>query len=166
MKLSQHRLLLCGILSPVLALILYVLVYGTLTRYSADVERDWLFLSIGNRDDHSIFCNHCLCDEGPTYGCVFLVCKDRPPACGLSRLDLPHRRSGTDFSAPSRREIWHCTMWPHLSSTPWTSTEVRSALVIRLVRWYLLTSGRPGVGLAEAKCRGWTTSIGSKRTRA
>jgi thiol-disulfide isomerase/thioredoxin len=43
MKLSKHRVFLCGILSPVLALILYVLVYGTLTRYSADVEKDWLF---------------------------------------------------------------------------------------------------------------------------
>jgi thiol-disulfide isomerase/thioredoxin len=43
MKLSNHRVLLCGILSPVLALILYALVYGTLTHYSADLEKDWLF---------------------------------------------------------------------------------------------------------------------------
>jgi cytochrome c biogenesis protein CcmG/thiol:disulfide interchange protein DsbE len=43
MKLSKHRVLLCGILSPVLAVILYALVYGTLTRYSADLEKDWLF---------------------------------------------------------------------------------------------------------------------------
>ena len=43
MKLSKLRVLLCGILSPVLALILYALVYGTLTRYSADLEKDWLF---------------------------------------------------------------------------------------------------------------------------
>ncbi len=43
MKLSRHRVLLCGILSPVLALILYVLVYGTLTRSSSDLEKDWLF---------------------------------------------------------------------------------------------------------------------------
>jgi len=43
MKLSKHRVLLCGILSPVLALILYALVYGTLTRFSADLEKDWLF---------------------------------------------------------------------------------------------------------------------------
>lgn len=43
MKASKHRVLLCGILSPVLALILYVLVYGTLTRYSANLEKDWLF---------------------------------------------------------------------------------------------------------------------------
>jgi len=43
MKLSNHRVLLCGILSPVLALILYALVYGTLTRYSTDLEKDWLF---------------------------------------------------------------------------------------------------------------------------
>jgi thiol-disulfide isomerase/thioredoxin len=42
-KLSKHRVLLCGILSPVLALILYALVYGTLTRFSADLEKDWLF---------------------------------------------------------------------------------------------------------------------------
>jgi thiol-disulfide isomerase/thioredoxin len=43
MKMSKHRVLLCGILSPVLALIFYALVYGTLTRYSADLEKDWLF---------------------------------------------------------------------------------------------------------------------------
>lgn len=43
MKLSKHRVLLSGILSPVLAVILYALVYGILTRYSTDLERDWLF---------------------------------------------------------------------------------------------------------------------------
>jgi cytochrome c biogenesis protein CcmG, thiol:disulfide interchange protein DsbE len=43
MKLSKHRVLLCGVLSPVLALILYALVYATLTSYSADLEKDWLF---------------------------------------------------------------------------------------------------------------------------
>jgi cytochrome c biogenesis protein CcmG, thiol:disulfide interchange protein DsbE len=43
MKLSKNRVLLCGILSPVLAVILYAVVYGTLTRYSADLEKDWLF---------------------------------------------------------------------------------------------------------------------------
>jgi cytochrome c biogenesis protein CcmG/thiol:disulfide interchange protein DsbE len=43
MKLSKHGVLLCGILSPLLALILYALVYGALTRYSADLEKDWLF---------------------------------------------------------------------------------------------------------------------------
>lgn len=43
MKLFRHRVLLCGILSPVLALILYTLVYGTLTHYSRNLEKDWLF---------------------------------------------------------------------------------------------------------------------------
>ena len=43
MTLAKHRVLLCGILSPVLALVLYALVYGTLTHYSADLEKDWLF---------------------------------------------------------------------------------------------------------------------------
>jgi peroxiredoxin len=42
-RLSKYRLLFCGILSPLAALFLYVLVYGTLTRYSADLEKDWLF---------------------------------------------------------------------------------------------------------------------------
>jgi len=40
---SRHRVLLWGIFSPVLALILYALVYGILTRYSANREKDWLF---------------------------------------------------------------------------------------------------------------------------
>ena len=43
MRVSKHGVLLCGILSPVLAVILYAVVYGTLTRYSADREKDWLF---------------------------------------------------------------------------------------------------------------------------
>jgi thiol-disulfide isomerase/thioredoxin len=41
-KLSRHRVLVCGILSPLAALFLYALVYGTLTRQSADLEKDWL----------------------------------------------------------------------------------------------------------------------------
>ena len=43
MKPSKHRVLLLGILSPVLAVILYALVYGVLTRFSHDLEKDWLF---------------------------------------------------------------------------------------------------------------------------
>ena len=43
MKLAKHRVLLGGILSPVLALILYSVVYGVLKHFSADLERDWLF---------------------------------------------------------------------------------------------------------------------------
>jgi thiol-disulfide isomerase/thioredoxin len=42
-KLSQHRVLISGIVSPLAALFLYVLVYATLTRFSADLEKDWLF---------------------------------------------------------------------------------------------------------------------------
>lgn len=42
-KLSKYRLLFLGILSPLAAIFLYVLVYSTLTRLSADLEKDWLF---------------------------------------------------------------------------------------------------------------------------
>jgi thiol-disulfide isomerase/thioredoxin len=42
-KLSKYRVLVSGILSPLAALFLYGLVYGTLTRFSADLEKDWLF---------------------------------------------------------------------------------------------------------------------------
>jgi peroxiredoxin len=42
-KFSNHRVLIAGICSPVAAVVFYVLVYGTLTRYSADLEKDWLF---------------------------------------------------------------------------------------------------------------------------
>jgi thiol-disulfide isomerase/thioredoxin len=42
-KLTKYRVLLCGILSPLAAAVLYVLIYGILTRLSKDVEQDWLF---------------------------------------------------------------------------------------------------------------------------
>ena len=43
MKPSKHRVLLSGILSPVLAVVFYAVVYGTLTRSSNDLEKDWAF---------------------------------------------------------------------------------------------------------------------------
>jgi thiol-disulfide isomerase/thioredoxin len=42
-KLSDYRVLISGILSPLAALFLYNLVYTTLTRASADRDKDWLF---------------------------------------------------------------------------------------------------------------------------
>ncbi len=42
-RLSRYRVLISGILSPVAAIILYALVYGTLTSRSTDLEKDWLF---------------------------------------------------------------------------------------------------------------------------
>jgi thiol-disulfide isomerase/thioredoxin len=42
-KLSNNRVLVAGILSPLAALFLYALVYSILTRASRDLEKDWLF---------------------------------------------------------------------------------------------------------------------------
>ena len=42
-KLSQYRVLLSGVVSPLAALFFYGVVYVTLTRFSADREKDWLF---------------------------------------------------------------------------------------------------------------------------
>lgn len=42
-KLYRYLVLIMGVLSPVLALFLYSLVYATLTRASTDREKDWLF---------------------------------------------------------------------------------------------------------------------------
>ncbi|HEY4979794.1 MAG TPA: TlpA disulfide reductase family protein [Candidatus Acidoferrum sp.] len=42
-KLSSHRVLVFGILSPFAALFLYTLVYSLLTQFSADLEKDWRF---------------------------------------------------------------------------------------------------------------------------
>lgn len=42
-SLSKYRVLFAGILSPVAALILHILVYGTLTRLSPDLQKDWIF---------------------------------------------------------------------------------------------------------------------------
>jgi peroxiredoxin len=42
-KLSKHRVLVTGILSPFAAFIAYQIVYITLTSLSSDLEKDWLF---------------------------------------------------------------------------------------------------------------------------
>ncbi len=42
-KSFKNRVLVLGILSPLVAVFLYILVYATLSRFSADLERDWLF---------------------------------------------------------------------------------------------------------------------------
>lgn len=42
-KFSKYGLLICGILSPLAALLLYAFVYTVLTRRSTDLEHDWLF---------------------------------------------------------------------------------------------------------------------------
>jgi len=42
-KPSKYRVLIFGIVSPLAALLLYALVYATLTRFSADLEKDWAF---------------------------------------------------------------------------------------------------------------------------
>ena len=42
-KLSNYRVLVTGILAPLAALLLYVLVYSSLTRASGNLEKDWLF---------------------------------------------------------------------------------------------------------------------------
>lgn len=42
-KLSRHRVLIAGLLSPFAALVCYQLVYGTLTWRSKDIQHDWLF---------------------------------------------------------------------------------------------------------------------------
>jgi peroxiredoxin len=41
-KLSKYRVLVAGLLSPLAALFLYAVVYGTLTSLSTDLEKDWL----------------------------------------------------------------------------------------------------------------------------
>jgi peroxiredoxin len=42
-RLSQYRVLIAGILSPIAALICYAVVLMTLTEWSSDREKDWLF---------------------------------------------------------------------------------------------------------------------------
>ena len=42
-KFSTYRVLISGIISPILALFLYVVVYATLTYFSTNLEKDWLF---------------------------------------------------------------------------------------------------------------------------
>jgi peroxiredoxin len=42
-KIQRYRVLIAGLVSPIAAVFLYVVVYGTLTQFSKDRERDWLF---------------------------------------------------------------------------------------------------------------------------
>lgn len=41
--LAKYRVLISGVFSPIAAVFLYAIVYGTLTAHSKDVEQDWLF---------------------------------------------------------------------------------------------------------------------------
>ena len=56
-KLSNYRVLISGIVSPLAALLLYALVYAMLTAVSADREKDWLFSSLflDSGDDWAVF---------------------------------------------------------------------------------------------------------------
>jgi thiol-disulfide isomerase/thioredoxin len=66
-KLSKYRVLISGILSPVAAIFLYAVVSGTLIRFSADLEKDWLFrLAIST-----------LAMTVPFFGTLVLAIKDR-----------------------------------------------------------------------------------------
>src|SRR5215472_17395376 len=42
-KLLKHRVFISGILSPLVALVFYSLDYATLTRFSTNPEKNWLF---------------------------------------------------------------------------------------------------------------------------
>src|SRR5215472_9729778 len=42
-KLLKHRVFISGILSPLVALVFYSLDYATLTRFSTNIEKNWLF---------------------------------------------------------------------------------------------------------------------------
>ena len=66
-KLSNYRVLISGIVSPLAALLLYALVYAMLTAVSADREKDWLFrLSFST-----------LAMTGPFFVTLALAIKDR-----------------------------------------------------------------------------------------
>jgi thiol-disulfide isomerase/thioredoxin len=66
-KLSNYRVLISGIVSPLAALLLYALVYATLTAVSADREKDWLLrLSFST-----------LAMTGPSLVTLALAIKDR-----------------------------------------------------------------------------------------
>lgn len=40
-KIQRYRVLIAGLFSPIAAVILYVVIYGTLTQFSKDRDRDW-----------------------------------------------------------------------------------------------------------------------------
>ena len=42
-KLLKHRVFISGILSPLVALVFYSPDYATLTRFSTNLEKNWLF---------------------------------------------------------------------------------------------------------------------------
>ena len=42
-RISKYRVLICGLLSPILAFVLYAVVYSALTAASSDREHDWRF---------------------------------------------------------------------------------------------------------------------------
>lgn len=120
-RISNYRVLISGIVSPLAALLLYALVYATLTAASADREKDWLF-----RLSLSIL----------AMTVPFLVTAASMRFPYLRKQVWPSQFSHsaslgnpltTASSARSSPEIRRYAMWPRPFLTPWTFSENVSA---------------------------------------
>jgi len=109
----QHRVLISGILSPVAALFLYTIVYMTLTRFSADLEKDWLFrlslatlamtapflitLALAIKDRHALFLSGKI---GLAIAILSLGLAWKPVSDGLTRSKQSRNLAMRDVAAP------------------------------------------------------------------
>lgn len=154
MKLSKHRVLLSGILSPVVAVMLYVLVYVTLTRHSSDLGKDWLFrLSIST-----------IAMTIPFFVTIALALKARRTAAFslsakigvlLAILSLALAASPVRDGLLRAKQTRNMAM--HDVAAPLFDTVDINGVAERLgdqavVRSCSSTSGRPGVVLAAVRC--------------
>jgi thiol-disulfide isomerase/thioredoxin len=109
----KHRVLLAGILSPVAAFFLYAIVYTPLTRFSADLEKDWLFrlslatlamtapflitLALAIKDRHALFLSGKI---GLAIAVLSLGLAWKPVSDGLTRSKQSRNLAMRDVAAP------------------------------------------------------------------
>jgi thiol-disulfide isomerase/thioredoxin len=114
-KLSKYRTLIAGMLSPLAALVLYVLVYATLSRYSTDLEKDWLrrlslstlamtvpflltlALAIRDRSRHALSLS---AKVGLALAILSLVLAWKPVSDGITRSKQSRNQAMRDVAAP------------------------------------------------------------------
>jgi hypothetical protein len=165
-RLSKYRVLISGVLSPVVAVFLYGIVYVTLTRLSTDREKDWLLrlslstlamtvpflvtlaLAIKDRRLHAISIDG---KVGLALAILSLGLSWKPVSDGIARWKQERNMALRDVAAP-----------------PFATLDLlgkTQRLADQKGKVVLVISGRPGVDPAGRRCRGSTSYTGSASSK-